>query len=234
MFESIPLFFQMGSEEFTAYLSFCSYKRLDHAIDALHIEEKRYYETLSFEKRKESYLFGRLAAKRALMPILEELDPRTICIKWGVFNFPYVHSRSSLEAQVSIAHCQGMAVAVGFGKQLIIGIDLEKLGGNESFVLKEQMTEQEIKLTAKYDDAPLLLWTIKESLSKALKTGLTAPMKIYEIDSIELNEGIYSSTFINFYQYKTVSWIFKDYILSVTHPKNTRLVSTLLGYPPFQ
>lgn len=52
-----------------------------------------------------------------------------------------------------------------------------------------------------------LLWNIKESLSKIIKTGLMIDFKILELESIELENGYHVGYFKNFPQYKSVSLI---------------------------
>ena len=81
-------------------------------VPLLHPEERAYFETLKFDRRKTSYLLGRMAAKHAVAELMGEADLRSIWIDTGVFRFPVVKYAGGQNIQVSISHCGTLGVAL--------------------------------------------------------------------------------------------------------------------------
>ena len=78
-----------------------------------------------FAAKKQGFLLGRLAAKRALGVLLEEPDLRCIEIGAGVHGQPLVRHPRAGSAEVSVSHSHGLAVAVAFPAGYPMGVDLE-------------------------------------------------------------------------------------------------------------
>jgi len=66
-----------------------------------------------------------------------------------------------------------------------------------------------------------MIWSIKESLSKVLKTGMMIDFVFLEIDSIILEHHTVISTFRHFKQYKSISWNNQNYVASITLPRKS-------------
>ncbi|ARX70073.1 MULTISPECIES: 4'-phosphopantetheinyl transferase family protein [Bacillus] len=196
-------------------------------VKYLHLNERAYFLTLKFEKRVESYLAGRYAAKMAISASIKNERLHEIQITSGIFNQPIVKHSSLMNVQVSISHCDSFGVAIAFSEEAPMGIDIERISIDNKDTLEAQMTVGEKRLTTllSYPDEVIytLFWTAKESLSKILKTGLTTSLEIYEINKIEISNGIVYSYHQNFSQYCTASVIFGQYIYSITYPKGTDL-----------
>ncbi|SFJ69916.1 4'-phosphopantetheinyl transferase family protein [Thermoflavimicrobium dichotomicum] len=196
-------------------------------VKYLHPKELEYYFTLKFEQRIKSYLAGRYAAKKAVSFFVRDENLDRILIEQGIFNQPIVVHPNKMNIQVSISHCDDLGVAIAFSEELAMGIDIERISIDRKDVLRTQMTDREKELieSLPYSDETTLtvFWTAKEALSKILKTGLTTPFHIYEINQIEIKNGAIFSFFKNFTQYCTVSFIFGHYICSITYPRRTEL-----------
>lgn len=108
-----------------------------------------------------------------------------------------------------------------------MAIDIEVHAENKQDVILANMTVAEIDAIAathlSTDMRPTVLWTIKESLSKVLRTGLMSPFDIYAIDRITEEDGMIVSTFRNFAQYRCLSFSIGEVALSLTLPKRTRV-----------
>lgn len=182
--------------------------------------EYDYYNTLKFEKRKLDFLRGRIAAKNAIAEIIEKVSPTLININAGVFKFPVVKGVSNI--QISITHAENFAVSIAFPDEHPIGIDLEKVDNAKMDVMKNVNLYDEIRLTDKANLAgPVghtLLWTVKESLSKILRTGLTINFGLLQVATLNANDGYFLSTFSNFHQYKAISYVINDYVFTVALP----------------
>lgn len=207
------------------FISLDGYINSSLAEEYLHSEELDYFNTVKHEKRKQSYLLGRCSAKQAFMALAGENDPKDVLIKPGVLGQPVVKYGNKQDIQVSITHCDNLGAAIGFLEDLPMGIDIEKVNPDKTAVLESQLTNEE-KEKAKSVSYPYhailtAVWTVKEALSKVLRTGLTTPFKLFEISNIEVEESYITSYFKHFGQYKAVSFDLGKYICSIVYPKKT-------------
>jgi phosphopantetheinyl transferase len=203
---------------------FSSTKEYEDIIQYLHTQERKYFDTLKFEKRIRSFLIGRLVAKHAVAALTGELDLADIYIQAGIFNQPIVVSNNK-NIQVSITHSGDCGVALAFPETSPMGIDIEIVCPANSRVIERQMAQGEIEqidaLVLSRDKGLTLLWTAKEALSKILKTGLTIPLDIFEISKIEICDNCVMGYFKNFAQYKVISFVVDNYVCSIAYPFNT-------------
>jgi phosphopantetheinyl transferase len=198
---------------------------LNRYLHLLHPAEKEQFKQFQYEARKMSWLLGRCAAKRAIQELCPEEDIQSYRIDHGVFQFPVVKSPANHNIQVSISHSYQTGVALAFPEEHPMGIDLEKtdaaridtiertITGRESEAIRHLRLPRELGCT--------LIWTIKESLSKILKTGLTVDLQILEMDSLSPGEPGYISTFRHFPQFRACSFHNDNYVCSVTLPKKS-------------
>lgn len=222
---------KLSEEKYRFSLNFSKFNKLDTSLNAknlLHDVERKYFETLKHNRRIHSFLLGRYSAKKAIAALVgNEKNFTKILIKNGVFNQPIVVCDSCNNIQVSLTHCDDLAAAIAYNEMLILGIDIEKASKRIDQVVEAVLTQCERDLSFRvpcaYRNFLLMIWTVKESLSKVFKTGLTVPMRILEVKNIEELEEYYVSTFTNFPQYTAVSFIVEDYVCSITFPKNVEI-----------
>nr|WP_065550459.1 4'-phosphopantetheinyl transferase superfamily protein [Enterocloster clostridioformis] len=62
-------------------------------------------------------------------------------------------------------------------------------------------------------------WTMKESIAKAIKTGLMMAMDILEITEIVYSNDKIMGYMKNFSQYKIATYIVDDIVISIAFPK---------------
>ncbi|WP_207649350.1 4'-phosphopantetheinyl transferase family protein [Clostridium grantii] len=193
----------------------------------LHDDEKKYFRTLRYERRINSYIIGRFAAKKAVSLLVKEKNFSKINIQNGVFNQPILEYDLFNNLQVSLTHCGQLGAAIVFQEQFLIGIDVENTKSNKNKVLEGILTENEKILIHntpfEYNEFLVMLWTLKESISKTIKTGLTVPLSIFEIKSIRFMDGYCISSYSNFYQYQSISFLEGNYVFSITYPKKVEL-----------
>ncbi|MBU8854948.1 4'-phosphopantetheinyl transferase family protein [Bacillus sp. FJAT-26377] len=198
-------------------------------VKLLHPQELNYFCQLSFEERIKSYLAGRYTAKKAILASLnkENLEMNEISVNSGVFNQPVVLQPTSSNIQVTITHCENIGAAIAFPESIIMGIDIEKISDGRIAVMESIITPQEKNLmndlTYSKEIVLTLFWTIKEALSKTLKTGLTLPFYMYEIREVRTIGNAIFTSFENFHQYQTVSFTFDTYICSIAYPKSVSI-----------
>lgn len=226
----VPLTLYREDKRSNVYLAYVSSQEFPFLFEnlerILHPNELSYFKTLQFERRQLSYLIGRYAGKQALSLFLNESDYTKIEIASGIFDQPVVRHLSVDTPELSLSHCQDLAVAIAFPSGHPLAVDVEKTDQNKIDVIRSQLTSNEINLA---QTSPLgeiiactLIWTIKEALSKVLKCGLMIPFAILEIDQSVFNKnGTCISYFKNFGQYKSYSWVIEDYVLSIILPQKT-------------
>ena len=191
-------------------------------------DDLRYLQQCKSQARQTSYMSGRFAARRAVAEYLDCRDNR-IDIAPGVFNQPVVKCAAVEKPDVTISHTQDLAVAIAHDRAHIMGIDVEQINPAKTGFLFGVLTPAERRLL---DNAPFgddgsvtLAWTMRESLSKALKCGLTVPTAILEISRMGVDEdGTVASEFTNFGQYKCQSWIIGTVALSIALPRKSELI----------
>lgn len=191
----------------------------------LHPKEKEHYTTLRFPKRQQSYLIGRYCAKQAIGHYLSAPHVNQFNIENGIFQHPVVQCTSAQNIQISISHAGDFGAAIAFSESCPMGIDIEIIGKNTEILSYLTSEEQQLvnKLPISEDIQFILLWSIKEALSKVLKCGLMVPFELLEILSITQQENSMISYFKNFHQYQAFSFLFADKVCSIVYPKNSLL-----------
>jgi phosphopantetheinyl transferase len=181
------------------------------------------YENLKSDRRRRSFLQGRFIAKQVVTAYVEEEKLTSIGIKPGVFNQPLVSYESSATPLISIAHSDSYAICLAFSDEHPMGIDLERIDSMAKVNIGSQMTRAEKTLNPGEDENTFYtrLWSIKESLSKVLKTGLLIPLEILEVASLQVCAGYTVSNFTNFPQYKALSFCWDNHTCSITLPRET-------------
>lgn len=148
-------------------------------------ELERYAEFPS-EKRRREFLLGRAALRTLVADHVEE-TPGDVSLRvaedGAVELADYPH-------HVSLAHAGDRALAAM--APFRVGVDLEQIATYEPDVRRFALRSDEQKLigswTLERDAAFILVWTLKEAVLKARRTGLrTAPKKVHlDVDPNEL------------------------------------------------
>lgn len=174
--------------------------------------------------RRQSLLAGRRAAKDALGLLAPELDPRDIRILPGLFGQPVVAMPGRANVQVSLAHADRAAFAIAHPEACPMGVDLERFVPAHLGALREQTTAREreaMRAAAPGEEGQqlLLLWSLKEALSKALRTGLTVPFPLFEVTHLSPVPGGVTAQFANFAQYEGIAFAAAPFVAAVVRPR---------------
>lgn len=195
----------------------------------LHPTEFEHLKTLNYEKRQHDYLLGHLAAKKAASQY-SHLLPTEMYLESGFFLQPLLHSATNEKIQVSYSHTHHYAIAIAFPENYPMGIDLEKINIEKQTIISTQMTDDDKKWisTIQSDHQEknfTLFWTMKEALSKALRTGMTTPFEILSIENIKSSSNeSWTSVFNNFKQYQALSFFIHDLACSIVFPKQVEII----------
>jgi len=143
--------------------------------------EREYYLGLKVEKRRREWLAGRVAAKRLVKKILDEID---LPIQKTAAGIPFVQYRKECWP-LSISHSGEWAVAAMSASQnpAPIGADIEKIEDRDPSWLDVAFHPSEMATTL---DAAgqTRLWTLKEAISKFFGIGLSI-----DLCDIRFSEG---------------------------------------------
>lgn len=197
----------------------------------LHPKELEYWHALKFERRQQSYLLGRYCAKKAITNYNKNLNFSDIYIKPGIFEQPIVYHPGLQKIQVSLSHCGSLGAAMAFPESHPMGVDIEETHKDKEVVIASQLTPSEKLLienkthdNSKRIEFYTLFWTLKEALSKTLRTGLTTPFEIYAIEAITEHTGYWMAKFKNFTQYQAMAFpVGRNCICALVFPKQLHL-----------
>jgi 4'-phosphopantetheinyl transferase len=183
-----------------------------------------------FTPKKQGFLLGRLAAKRALAELLSEPDLCRIEIFSGVFGQPVLRHPRSDALEISVSHSNGNAVALAFPGEFPMGIDLETVPAASAETLAEEMALSVLERAwmAETSTSPTiacgLLWTAREALGKMLKLGLGIPMHVLSLGRIQaMDSAAWVSQYHHFLQCQCRSRAFGERVMSIAMPKDVEL-----------
>jgi 4'-phosphopantetheinyl transferase len=196
------------------------------AFEFLHPYEQGFLETFSFQRRQHSYMLGRYAAKLAVAHYRGISSLNEICITTGVFGQPIV--RDIPNTGVTISHSGNWAAAIAFPEEHTMGIDIECYPGQYESVINNSMSVTELPIadelkTLQNPIGDYIIWTAREAMSKILKSGLSIPLHILEVNTLNYDGKFYISSFTNLVQYKSVSLELSGNMLSIALPANTAI-----------
>lgn len=194
----------------------------------LHAEEQAVFAQHKFDLRRTSYLLGRLASKEAIKVFTGQDQPNAFWIDTGIFQFPIVRYPAFPNTQVSISHCEEIGLCLAFSEAHPLGLDIERIDAAQTDTILSQIADSE-KLLLKEKGLDNIrgysaIWSMKEALSKVLKTGLMLNFKLLKIKSVKVNGPVLETTFSNFGQYKAFSYnLHQNYSVSIVTPGRTTL-----------
>lgn len=156
-------------------------------LEFLSEKEKIFFSKLPFIKEQD-YLLGRIAMKQALIKSGIIKSPNEVTVLNNPDGVPYVDGQPNLICSISHSYDGGLG-AVALQR---IGVDLEKIRDHDISLLDYIATKQEIHLLKNWfgpeTDIVTLIWVIKESIMKAVGSGLSIPPR-----SVQINKKINSS-----------------------------------------
>jgi 4'-phosphopantetheinyl transferase len=145
-------------------------------------EELQQLQSFRFEKRRKDWLLGRWTAKQLIQSVFakeNDLSSEQICIKNETSGAPYSMIKvEKLQASLSISHRGNLAsTAICTDPNIMIGIDLEEIESKSRGFIEDYFTPAETEFVFALPQkqqawAASLLWSGREAILKALKTGL--------------------------------------------------------------
>lgn len=197
------------------------------AESRLHAAEKVRLAGFQHDRRRKSFICGRLAAKAALAAYFPGIDPQSIEIGSGVFDQPIiVGGGADIQGMsVSLSHSDRFAVALVFHRAHPLGIDVDLPTVKDVAAILDGIAPDMRKMIQLVDlddyDAACLLWVARESLAKTITTGMMTPLELYAPSSIDRKGPGFEVRYANFGQYRTILWPGAQGWLGLTLPDQT-------------
>ncbi len=193
--------------------------------------ETRQYNGYEFKKRKDDFLLGRFGAKVALSRFTGISDVLKFEIRSGIFNQPVVRSSSIEPLFLSLSHSNGQSFALVCDLVNPICIDCESIVEIAINTIVATLGPLEKELTSSFSDRldsavlPIVIWTLRESLGKALNCGLSVKNGVLEVAKLSsFSDSILKSEYLNFSHYRGISLTNKSMILSLSVPRDIEVV----------
>lgn len=204
------------------YVEYSRYEFKKNDIEIFHEQEIFLYNSCKSDIRKQEIWHGYYVAKKALSYLNGTKRLNEICITKGIFGFPVNITDSHYS--VNWSHCDNKIVAIAYSNQLMIGIDIEKIDKKREHMLNRIFDyHNRIHVNLNNYEKFTLFWTAYESLSKALKIGLTVSINIFEIKDIIYDKNKYKIYYKNFPDFIGVSFEKNEYFITFVYPKKLNL-----------
>lgn len=200
---------------YTLKLSVVTLPPEDAPLDYLSPAEKEQYFGFQYQRRRNSYLLGKLAAK---MAVAEEADDLTaVQIEHGILCQPVI---AGSPRRITVTHCDTLGAAAEYDPRLLAGVDMERVDEKAAEAIRRITSKEEEALLPELDAATALtlLWTAKEAMSKVIQTGFTVPTELFEIKDCICSGQTAVCEFKNFPQFKAISVIRRDYVFTLVLP----------------
>lgn len=181
----------------TIFLTFAEFPPLESVFstenlsDFLGEQEKIEWDRLKVPKRKREWLSARLIVKkliRASIPELEQVPFSKIQILKEPSGAPFilVENGKQTRVEISFSHSHEHVFAACSSEDIRFGTDLEWIESRSKEFVEDYFTENEIRqvLSSDPDQADLIttvIWSAKEAVLKALRTGLSLDTRKIEI-----------------------------------------------------
>ncbi len=210
----------------SAFAFFGSDSDFDHNIKLntkiLSQKEFEIYSKFTSAKRQTEFIAGRLACKKAFCKLTSknEKNDSNFFDKFSLISVINSKTRAPFiensDFHITISHSHGIAIASVSKYQS--GIDIEKINPKKISALKKMSP----KTDPNFQDIVSLtvLWTLKESLGKALQTGIVKDFKLYDTQNLHYENGIYLCDFKNFPSFHGIAITDNNYSIAIVVEKN--------------
>ena len=186
-------------------------------IESLSEKELKIYSKFTSRKRQQEFIAGRIACKKAFFKLTRgEKDYFEKFSSVSVLNnktgAPFIENSDLF---VTLSHSHEVAVAVICDHP--IGVDIERINPRKISALKKMSSE--IEPNFQNITSLTVLWTLKESLGKALQTGIVKDFRYYDTKNFRLDNGLYRCDFKNFPSFSGTATTNKNFSIALVYPR---------------
>ncbi len=183
----------------------------DPDLGILSSKELNIFSKSTSSKRRYEFISGRIACKKAFFKLTSQNEDcfekfPSVSVLNEESDTPFIEGSDLF---VSISHSHGVAIASVSKKT--VGVDIEKIDPKRICALKRMSAESHSE-----DVCDLtVLWTLKESLGKALQTGIIKNFSHYDTKNLRYENGVYRCDFENFPSYSGTAITNGQYAIAI-------------------
>ncbi|MDR2723932.1 MAG: 4'-phosphopantetheinyl transferase superfamily protein [Holosporaceae bacterium] len=218
--ESWKFPFFNGAKREECALSIASMDGEMNPLEKLSNKEMEKWSSFSLEKRKRQYYLGRITTKEALSKFTDELVFRDISVLNKELGCPFIEgSRYS----TTITHTNEVVASLVFEKKFSVGIDIEDMRENAIKALKFSVSNNE-QISNNLKDLTVA-WTLKESLSKALKCGFHLSFEEFELHLFSRNDNVFLCSYTKHPEFKGIALVDNNKSFAIAYPSEFEVFS---------
>ncbi|MDR0678235.1 MAG: 4'-phosphopantetheinyl transferase superfamily protein [Holosporaceae bacterium] len=188
---------------------------LENLYAELSNDELKKLHSVGIEKRKKQYCLGRITTKKALGSFVEDLAFEKINVVNEKSGCPIIENS---DYSTSITHTDKIVASLVFENKFSFGIDIEEIKREKIEALSSVICNRE---PIPHDPERLTVaWTLKETLSKALKCGFYMAFENFELSEFSENDQIFICSYLKYPEFKGIAFIHENNSYAVTYPTN--------------
>ena len=184
----------------------------------LSLKEKVQLSHFKTNKRRESFLAGRVAAKAAIEKYVgESFNIKQISVENGLFRQPFI---DHVNVSLSISHSDEVAGSVVGPAGIPLALDIERISSSLHQVLTSVINEHHPDLYQLTLIEKMAIWSGMEALSKVIQTGFTTSLSIYRVNQLKPNHHYIELMFKYFPSFLARCYVLEPYVITLVLPKN--------------
>jgi phosphopantetheinyl transferase len=182
-------------------------------------EELKRINSIGSEKVKKQYCLARVLTKKALSSFTGEFAFNDVSVLNEKNGCPFIESS---EYAVSITHTNDIVAVLVFKNNFSFGIDIESPREKAKEALESILIDGEP--VCRDLENLTVAWTLKESLSKALKSGFYLPFTEFEILNLSRHEDIFTCLYKKHPEFKGTAIFRNGNSVAFTYPADFTLM----------
>lgn len=194
----------------------------------LHFEEQKQLKRMVTNPAKNSFCHGRIASRLALQKLSGQEDVQS-WIDHGIFGFPVLEPNPNGYG-MTLAHTETAGFAACFDERDMIGVDIETIDSSKDAIIESALTIHELNLanSNKSEKSKILhlIWSAREALSKAIKTGFLIPLHLLAVKAIEEKDNSYHISFDHFSLFEVIAFTMDSNLCAIALPERSQLEMT--------
>ncbi|MDR1235902.1 MAG: 4'-phosphopantetheinyl transferase superfamily protein [Holosporaceae bacterium] len=186
-------------------------------------DELKRFDSVGSEKVKKQYCLGRILTKKALSSFIGEFAFDAVSVLNEKNGCPFIESS---EYAVSITHTNDVVAALVFKNIFSFGTDIENPRKNAREAMESILVDGEP--VGRDLENLTVAWTLKESLSKALKSGFHLPFDEFEISDLSGYNDFFTCLYKKHPEFQGIAMFHNGNSAAFTYPTDVHPESILL------
>ncbi|MDR2782184.1 MAG: 4'-phosphopantetheinyl transferase superfamily protein [Holosporaceae bacterium] len=217
----IPFFYEGKKEKCALAIAFA--EEAKNFYELLSIDELDKLSSIKLEKIRKQYCLGRILTKKALSSFVGDFAFNNVSVLNEESGCPIIKCS---DYATSITHTNETVASLVFKRKFSFGIDIESLREKARNALRSIIVDEE----SIPDDLEniTIAWTLKESLSKALKTGFRLPFSELELSFFSQKENVFTCSYKKHPEFSGIAIFHNNKSFALTYPSEAVCVEDSL------